>query len=79
MEFEMCLSEHGHIYMYVLQLFTELIVLPSNAICIKRYANKLQSQSYFMPGDLPPISSSWHQAPWDSWPAISFSTEPLRS
>jgi hypothetical protein len=26
-----------------------------------------QSQSYFMTGGLPPISSSWHQAPRDSW------------
>jgi hypothetical protein len=25
-----------------------------------------QSQSYFMTGGLPPISSSWRQAPWDS-------------
>jgi hypothetical protein len=38
-----------------------------------------QSQSYFMTGGLPPISSSWRQASWDSRPDILFSTEPLRS
>jgi hypothetical protein len=27
-----------------------------------------QSQSYFTTGGLPPISSSWRQAPWDSRP-----------
>jgi hypothetical protein len=27
----------------------------------------LQSQSYFTTGGLPPVSSSWLQAPWDSW------------
>jgi hypothetical protein len=27
----------------------------------------LQSQSYFRTGGLLPISSSWRQAPWDSW------------
>jgi hypothetical protein len=31
-----------------------------------------QSQSYFTTGDLPPISPSWRQAPWDSRPAFSF-------
>jgi hypothetical protein len=30
------------------------------------------SQSYFMTGVLPPISSSWRQVPWDSRPAFSF-------
>jgi hypothetical protein len=29
-----------------------------------------QSQSYFTTGGSPPISSSWHQASWDSWPEI---------
>jgi hypothetical protein len=37
-----------------------------------------QGQSYFTTGGLPPISSSWCQAPWDSRPEI-FSTEPLQS
>jgi hypothetical protein len=27
-------------------------------------------KSYFTTGGLPPISSSWHQAPWDSRPVI---------
>jgi hypothetical protein len=31
-----------------------------------------QSQSYFTTGSLPPISSSWRQAPWDSRPEIYF-------
>jgi hypothetical protein len=29
-----------------------------------------QIQSYFMTGSLAPVSSSWHQAPWNSRPAI---------
>jgi hypothetical protein len=31
-----------------------------------------QSQSYFTTGGLPPISSSWRQAPWESRPEIFF-------
>jgi hypothetical protein len=31
-----------------------------------------QSQSYFTTGDLPPVSTSWCQAPWDSRPEILF-------
>jgi hypothetical protein len=31
-----------------------------------------QSQSYFTTGGLPLISSSWHQAPWDSPPEFVF-------
>jgi hypothetical protein len=37
-----------------------------------------QSQSFFTTSDLPPIISSWRQAPWDSRPVI-FLTEHLRS
>jgi hypothetical protein len=37
MKFEMCLWEKGHIYMQVFQLFTDLIALPPDAICIKYY------------------------------------------
>jgi hypothetical protein len=33
---------------------------------------KSQIRSYFTTGRLPPISSSWRQAPWDSRPAIFF-------
>jgi hypothetical protein len=35
--FEMCLWEQSHIYMQVLQLFTELTALPPNVIRIKCY------------------------------------------
>jgi hypothetical protein len=31
-----------------------------------------QSHSYFTTGGLPPISSSWWQAPWDSWQEFFF-------
>jgi hypothetical protein len=37
MRFEMRLMEQSHIYVEALQLFTELIALPPNAICIKCY------------------------------------------
>jgi hypothetical protein len=37
-----------------------------------------QSQIYFMTGDLPPISSSWREAPWDSRSVILFSNWTLR-
>jgi hypothetical protein len=33
---------------------------------------KTQSQNYFTTGGLPPISSSWWQAPWDPRPVIFF-------
>jgi hypothetical protein len=44
-----------------------------------RTASQSQSQghSYFTTGGLPPISSSWRKAPWDSRP-VFFSTEHLR-
>jgi hypothetical protein len=32
-----------------------------------------QSQTYFMTGSLPSVSSSWQQAPWDSRPVIFLS------
>jgi hypothetical protein len=37
-----------------------------------------QSQSYFTTGGLPPISSSWRRAPWNSRPDFFFSIEHLR-
>jgi hypothetical protein len=37
-----------------------------------------QSRSYITTGGLPPVSSSWRQAPWDSRPGILFLTELLR-
>jgi hypothetical protein len=42
----------------------------------KHSANRGQSQSYFTTGGLPPISSSWCQAPWDPGP-VFFSSEHL--
>jgi hypothetical protein len=40
----------------------------------------IQRKSYFRTGCLPPISSSWRQAPWRSRPEIIlFTAEPLRS
>jgi hypothetical protein len=36
--------------------------------CKTRSDIKRGSQSYFRTGGLPPISSSWRQAPWDSRP-----------
>jgi hypothetical protein len=35
-----------------------------------------QSQSYFTTGGLPPISSFWSKAPWDSRPEIFFQLNP---
>jgi hypothetical protein len=42
------------------------------------FQSQNQSQNYFTTGGLPPISLSWHQAPWDPRPQIFFSTESLR-
>jgi hypothetical protein len=36
-----------------------------------------QSQAYFTTVSLPPISSSWRQAPWNSRPVILFSNRTL--
>jgi hypothetical protein len=36
-------------------------------------ASVSQSQSYFMTGTIPPISSSWRRAPWDSQQEFFFS------
>jgi hypothetical protein len=38
--------------------------------------SRIQSRSYFTTGDLPPISSSWHQAPWDPRPVLFFNWTP---
>jgi hypothetical protein len=53
----------------------------NSALCSKSGSNEeeswlwlcrsqIQSQSYFTTGGLPSITSSWHQAPWDSRPKI---------
>jgi hypothetical protein len=47
-----------------LQLSTDSIVTQS------------QNRSYFTTGGLPPISSSWHQAPWESRPENFFQLNP---
>jgi hypothetical protein len=39
-------------------------------------ASQIQSQSYFTTGGLPPVSSSWRQAPWDPRPEIIFNWIP---
>jgi hypothetical protein len=46
-----------------------MLVLNSNSLFLFR--NK--SQSYFTTGGLPPFSSSWRRAPWDSRPELFFS------
>jgi hypothetical protein len=38
----------------------------------QHYQSQSQSQSHFTTGGLPPISSSWRQAPWDSRPGFFF-------
>jgi hypothetical protein len=40
--------------------------------CDQRATARPRSQSYFTTGGLPPISSSWRQAPWDSRSAFFF-------
>jgi hypothetical protein len=48
------------------------------AICVHPPPQPLkESYSYFTTGGLPPISSSWHQAPWHPRPVFFFSTERL--
>jgi hypothetical protein len=42
------------------------------------YLNRSQSQRYCAIDDLPPISSYWRQAHWDSRPVILSLTEHLR-
>jgi hypothetical protein len=46
----MCLWEESHIYMQILQLFTGILVLPSNAIGIKCYDFKrpMNSSDHFV-------------------------------
>jgi hypothetical protein len=45
-----CVSEQNHIYMQVLQLFTQLIAPPPNAICVTRYDfdRAMNSSSHFV-------------------------------
>jgi hypothetical protein len=45
------------------------IMCPPQQICKQRQRD---CKSYFTTGGLPPISSSWRQAPWDSRPSIHF-------
>jgi hypothetical protein len=56
--------------MGILQLHRPSLLFrfPYNWLC----QSQIQSQSYFTTGDLPPISSSWRQSPWDARPDIFF-------
>jgi hypothetical protein len=49
---------------------------PGSVAVFRRRTGNLQSQSHFTTGDLPPISSSWRQAPWDSRAEISLQLNP---
>jgi hypothetical protein len=45
-----------------------------NRLCLCQvYVSQNQSHSYFTTNGLPPISSSWRQAPWDPGPEFLFS------
>jgi hypothetical protein len=59
------------------QLLNSLTTESLNSLA-NEISNQSQSQSYFTTGGLPPVSSSWRQAPWDLRPLI-FSTEHLWS
>jgi hypothetical protein len=50
----MCPWKQGHIYTYVLQLFTELMALPPNAIGIKCYdfEGSMNTNGHFVPQEL---------------------------
>jgi hypothetical protein len=48
----------------------ELVPLSGHLQCQNQ--SQSQSQSHFTTGGLPPISSSWRQAPWDSRPVYFF-------
>jgi hypothetical protein len=52
--FQMCLWKQGYIYVKVLNLFSELIALPQNAIRIKCYdfEGPINSSIQFPPLDL---------------------------
>jgi hypothetical protein len=60
-------------------LTVQIFQLHSLRSCIHRFHYRTQlnwlsqSQSYFTTDGLPPISSSWRQAPWDLRPVILFS------
>jgi hypothetical protein len=54
-----------------LDMYIMALELVSPEYFINPY-HQSQSQSYFMTGGLPPISSSWRQAPWDTRLEISF-------
>jgi hypothetical protein len=58
---------------------------PNSLLCLRSYCLtnvpevthcQSKSQSYFRTGGLPPISSSWRQAPWNWRPEIFFQLNP---
>jgi hypothetical protein len=55
-------SSHDYSSASGLESFLNSDCLPTASSC------QSQSQSYFTTGGLPPISSSWRRAPWDSRP-----------
>jgi hypothetical protein len=57
---------------------TDISVTWIKTCCLSNIPNR-QSQSYFTTVSLPPISSSWPTAPWDSRPDFLFSIEHLHS
>jgi hypothetical protein len=46
--------------------------IPDESFYEYPYLTNSQSQSYFTTGNLPPITSSWRQAPWDPRPEFIF-------
>jgi hypothetical protein len=49
-----------------------MYIMATEHILMAYFINPTRSQSYFMTVGLPPIRSSWRQAPWDSRPVILF-------
>jgi hypothetical protein len=52
-----------------------MLQLPSMELISHSSQSQSQSQCYFTTGSLPPINSSWRQAPWDPRSEFLFSTE----
>jgi hypothetical protein len=73
-----CIPPYRSMFLFLLFGHCKLINFLSDIASFYSW-NASQSQSYFMTGGLLPISSSWWQAPRDSWLTFIFSTEHLRS
>jgi hypothetical protein len=48
----------------------DYLVMGIHVDIVDTHQNQSQYQSYFTTDSLPPVSSSWRQAPWDSRPAF---------